>query len=171
MNGEAKPQTPTHVDGRDNREVDAVLTDRHVRGRTKALMLDLSNDDWTMALRDLERLYRALQTGPKTDVDEPTHEIPDIVGASIYHDDDGTIVEEFCQGPDELGKCPRAKEGQHVACAGKRLATRGWDFGVATDAELCPLLTLGLVRRNLAGFLEVATESTYERPRREVQYV
>jgi len=128
-----------------------VMRDPYIEGRIRALVVDLVNDDWSMALQDLERLYRALKTGPKDDLDERAHEVPDIVGASIYYEDDGTMVEEFCQGPDEQGKCPRAEEGRPVACAGRRLATRGWDFGVAADAELCPLLTLGLVKRYLDG--------------------
>jgi hypothetical protein len=115
------------------------------------------NDDWSIALQDLERL-RALKTGATTEVDKPTRSIPEVVGASIYHSDEGTTVQEFCQGPDELGDCPRAEEGRPVACAGKRLATRGWDFGVATDAELCPLLTLGLVKRYLDGFSKAFRE-------------
>jgi hypothetical protein len=124
-----------------------VMSDRYVRGRIRAMVLDLVNDDWSMALQDLERLYRALKTVPSTDLREPTREVPEIVGASIYYLDDGTMVEEFCQGPDDLGQCPRAKAGRPVACAGKRLATRGWDFGVALDAKQCPLISLGLVRR------------------------
>ena len=130
----------------------AYLADRYVSGRIKALVLDLVNDDWSMALHDLERLYRALKTGPSTDIDVPTRPIPEVVGASIYYEDDGTTVEEFCQGPDEQGACQRAEAGRPIACAGKRLATRGWDVGVATDAELCPLLTLGLVDRYLDAF-------------------
>jgi hypothetical protein len=138
---------------RDSEELDMpVMTDRYVRGRIRALVLDLVNDDWSMALQDLERLYRALKTGPKTGVDDPTGSVPpEIVGASIYYDDGGTTVEEFCQGPDEQGRCPRAEQGQPVACAGKRLATRGWDFGVASGAEHCPLVALGIVKRPLGG--------------------
>lgn len=134
---------------RDNQELDmGFMADRYVRGRIRALVLDLVNDDWSMALQDLERLYRALKTGPSTVGDEPTGRTPpEVVGASIYYDDEGTTVEEFCQGPDEQGNCPRAEAGRPIACAGKRLATRGWDFGVAPDAELCPLIALGLVKR------------------------
>jgi len=36
------------------------------------------------------------------------------------------------------------------------LRRRGWDVGVAADAELCPLLTLGLVKRYLDGVAEEA---------------
>jgi hypothetical protein len=134
-------------------ELDAILADRYVRGRVKALVFDLVNEDWQMALHDLERLYRALKTGPSEDFEQSTREVPGIVGASVYYEEDGTTVEEFCQGPDELGRCPRAEEGRPVACAGKRLATRGWDVGIAADADICPLLTLGLVERNLAAEL------------------
>jgi hypothetical protein len=155
---------------RNGKEVDAVMTDRYVRGRMRALVLDLVNDDWSMALRDLERLYRALKTGATTEVDESTRSIPGVVGASIYYDDDGTMVEEFCQGPDELGKCPRAEEDLPVACAGKRLATRGWDIGIAPDADLCPLLTLGLVKRYLAGFNR-SEQPRFSPPEKEIQHI
>ena len=138
---------------RDGKELEPVMADRYVEARIRALVLDLVNDDWSMALHDLERLYRAIKTGPTTGPDEPTGRIPPkVVGATIYYDDDGTTVEEFCQGPDEQGACPRAEAGRPIACAGKRLATRGWDVGIATDAELCPLLTLGLVNRHLDAF-------------------
>jgi hypothetical protein len=139
---------------RDSEELDlAIMSDRCVKGRIRALVLDLVNDDWSMALQDLERLYEALKTGPSDEFDETTGRTPpEVAGASIYYEDDGTTVEEFCHGPDEQGQCPRAQEGRSVACAGRRLATRGWDFGVAADAELCPLLTLGLVKRYLDGF-------------------
>jgi hypothetical protein len=139
---------------RDSQELDAMMmADRYVRGRIRALVFDLVNDDWSMALQDLERLYRALKTGPSTGVDGSTgRSPPEIVGASIYYDNDGTTVEEFCQGPDEQGNCPRAEAGRPVACAGKRLATRGWDVGVASGAEHCPLVALGLVKRP-PGFL------------------
>jgi hypothetical protein len=145
------------------------MADRYVRGRIRALVFDLVNDDWSMALHDLERLYRAIKTGPTTGADEPTGRTPpDVVGASIYYDDDGTTVEEFCQGPDEQGDCPRAEAGRPIACAGRRLATRGWDFGVASDAELCPLLTLGLVKRYLDG---VSKETNRAKSGQEVEHV
>jgi len=138
---------------RDRQEAEPLMADRYVSGRIRALVLDLVNDDWSMALQDLERLYRAIKTGPSTGADEPPGRIPpEVVGATIYYDDAGTTVEEFCQGPDEQGACQRAEAGRPIACAGKRLATRGWDVGVATDAELCPLLTLGLVDRYLDAF-------------------
>lgn len=155
---------------RNGKELDAVMTDRYVRGRVRALVLDLVNDDWSMALQDLERLHRALKTGATTEIDEPTRSIPRVVGASIYYDDEGTTVEEFCQGPDELGGCPRAEQDRPVACAGRRLATRGWDVGVATDAEICPLLTLGLIKRYLAGF-QRSKQPGFSQLEREVQHV
>jgi len=150
---------------RGNQELDTVMADRYVRGRVRALVRDFVNDDWELALHDLERLYRALKTGATTEVEEPTRSIPEVVGASIYYDDAGTSVEEFCQGPDELGRCPRAEEGRPVSCAGKRLATRGWDVGIATDAELCPLLTLGLVKRTLG------SNGNNSSQRKQVQHV
>ncbi len=133
---------------RDSQDLDAqFMTDPYVRGRIRALTLDLVNDDWWMALQDLEHLYQALKAGP-AGLDEPTaHVPPEVAGASIYYEDDGTVVEELCLGPDERGDCPRAEEGRPVACAGKRLTTRGWDFGIAADAERCPLAALGLVKR------------------------
>jgi hypothetical protein len=130
-------------------ELDPLMADQYVRGRIRALAFDLVNDDWSMALQDLARLYRALKTGPKDYAYESNREVPEVVGASIYYDDNGTAVEEFCDGPDEQGNCRLAEKGRPIACAGKRLATRGWDFGVAADAEICPLLALGLVRRHL----------------------
>jgi hypothetical protein len=128
-------------------ELDAILADPYVTGRIKALVFDLVNDDWELVLHDLERLCRAVKTGPAEDSELSTREVPEVVGASIYYEDEGTTVEEFCQGPDEAGDCPRAEAGSLVACAGKRLATRGWDFGVAEDATVCPMIALGLVRR------------------------
>jgi hypothetical protein len=133
---------------RHEQELDPLMADQYVKSRIRALAFDLVNDDWSMALEDLARLYRALKTGPKSDAYEPNRAIPDVVGATIYYDDNGTMVEEFCDGPDREGNCPFAEKGRPVACAGKRLATRGWDLGVAEDAELCPLLTLGLVKRH-----------------------
>ena len=128
------------------------IPDEYVRGRVRALVVDLVNDDWSMALQDLERLYRALKTGAPAPVHQGTGRIvPDVAGAAIYWDDDGTLVEEFCQGPDERGGCPRAQPGKPVACAGNRLATRGWDFAVDPDAVQCPLVALGLVRRPIGG--------------------
>ena len=158
----------------DSQELDtSVMTDRYVRGRITALVLDLVNDDWSMALQDLERLYRALKTGPKFDSDEPTGSIPpEVVCTSICWDDDGTTVEEFCQGPDERGNCPRAEQGRPLACAGKRLATRGWDIGVASDAERCPLVALGLVKQPSDAFSNEAqqpdSENSMLRRQREV---
>jgi hypothetical protein len=138
----------------DRNELDGLIADRYVSGRIRALVFDLVNDDWEMALHDLERLYRALKTPPAEDSGQWTREVPEIAGASISYEDDGTTVEEFCQGPDELGRCPRAEEGRPVACAGKHLATRGWDVPIADDAVICPLLTLGLVKRNLGAELQ-----------------
>ncbi len=159
------------VTTRDSQELGMeLMTDRYVEGRIRALVLDLVNDDWSMALQDLERLYRALKTGPKADMDEPTRQVPDIVGASIYYDDDGTKVEEFCQGPDEQGNCPRAGAGRPVACAGKRLATRGWDLGVALDAKRCPLISLGLVHRPADDHKTTQTKSPPNQ-QKEVEHV
>jgi len=148
---------------RDTQDLDAqIMTDPYVRGRIRALTLDLVNDDWWMALQDLEHLHRALKAGP-SDVAEPTgYTPPEVAGASIYYEDGGTTVEEFCLGPDERGKCPRAEEGRPVHCAGKRLATRGWDFGIAADAELCPLAALGLVKRPQEAFSEKAGQPELE---------
>lgn len=135
---------------RNQQDLDLGLTsDRYVAGRIRALVLDLVNDDWPKALQDLGSLYLALKTELASENHEQAREVPEIAGASIYYEDDGTTVEEFCEGPNELGQCPRAEEGHPVACAGKRLATRGWDFAVATDAERCPLVALGLVKRNV----------------------
>jgi hypothetical protein len=156
---------------RDTKALDSVMEDRYVEGRIRALVRDLVNDDWSTALQDLERLYRALKTGASSQINDPAREIPGIVGASIYYDDDGVAAAEFCQGPDELGRCPRAEEGQPVACAGKRLATRGWDFGVAADAEMCPLLTLGLVKRYLDDFPKGGTATRFVPRQKEVEHV
>jgi hypothetical protein len=152
-------------------ELDPLMADEYVRGRMRALVFDLVNDDWSMALQDLARLYRALKTGPKTDADRHARAVPEVVGASIYYDDNGTTVEEFCDGPDEQGHCRLATKGRPVACAGKRLATRGWDFGVAADAELCPLLTLGLVKRHLDASSEEAKQPRIRQSTKEVEYV
>jgi hypothetical protein len=157
---------------RNGRDLDPLMVDQYVSGRIRALVFDLVNDDWSMALQDLARLYRALKTGPSTGVDEPTGRTPpEVVGASIYYDDNGTTVEEFCDGPDEQGNCRLAEKGRPVACAGKRLATRGWDFAVAADADLCPLLALGLVKRHLDASWEEARQPRSGQPTKEVEHV
>jgi hypothetical protein len=156
---------------RDDRALGPLMADQYVSGRIRALVFDLVNDDWSMALQDLARLYRALKTGPNTEAEVLARAVPEVVGASIYHDDNGTTVEEFCDGPDEQGNCRLAEKGRPVACAGKRLATRGWDFGVATDAELCPLLALGLVKRHLNASREEATQPRSGQPTKEVEHV
>jgi hypothetical protein len=143
-----------------DQELDHLMGDPYVRGRIRALAFDLVNDDWSMALQDLARLYRALKTGSKDHAYESNREVPEVVGGSIYYDDNGTAVEEFCDGPNEEGNCRLAEKGRPIACAGKRLATRGWDFGVAADAEICPLLSLGLVRRHLMAVAREATDLT-----------
>jgi hypothetical protein len=152
--------------------MDTVTKDPYVRGRIRALVSDLENDDWSLALQDLERLYRALKTNPCGDSEGSGRQIPEIVGAAIYCDNNGPAEEEFCQGPDDLGRCPRAEEGRPVACAGKRLATRGWDIGIAPDADICPLLTLGLVQRHLDGLAEAPALTTMVHAEtKEVAYV
>ncbi len=118
---------------------------RSVRARVNALIFDLVNDDLQMALLDLERLYRAVRALPEVAGSVGASASPTIE-ALVYYNEDGTMVEEICPGPDECGRCPRAEQSRPVACAGKRLTAGGWDLGVAAGAEACPLVALGIVK-------------------------
>ena len=119
----------------------------HVRARVKVLLFDLVNDDLPMALLDLERLYRAVRSAPEVADSVGALASPETVEALIYYNDGETKVQEVCAGPDEQGRCPRAEQRRPVTCAGKRLTAKGWDIGVAADAEACPLVALGIVKR------------------------
>src|SRR5437867_3092247 len=120
-----------------------------LKGRVKALIYDLSNDDLPMALLDLTHLYRALRAGSarRSKFDEPI-ELTEDLRTLIFNDDRGAI-EEICMGPNEHGGCPRAIEGHPIACADKWIMNKGWNFKVAPDAEACPLVSLGLAHRYL----------------------
>jgi hypothetical protein len=120
-----------------------------LKGRVKALIYDLSNDDLPMALLDMAHLYRALRAGsPRSSkFEEPVQLTEDL--RTLIFNDDRAAIEEICMGPDERGTCPRATEGHPVACAEKWIMNKGWNFKVAPDAEACPLVSLGLAHRYL----------------------
>ena len=120
-----------------------------LKGRVKALVYDLSNDDLPMALLDMAHLYRALRSGSArlSRVDEPVELTEDL--RTLIFNDDRAAIEEICMGPDERGRCPRATEGHPVACADQWIMNKGWNFKVAPDAEACPLVSLGLAHRYL----------------------
>jgi hypothetical protein len=120
-----------------------------LKGRVKALIYDLSNDDLPMALLDLAHLYRALRVGrPRLSKFDESVELTEDLRTLIFNDDRAAI-EEICMGPDEHGKCPRATAGHPVACAEKWIMNKGWNFKVAPDAQACPLVSLGLAHRYL----------------------
>lgn len=124
----------------------------HVRGRVKALVYDLESNDLPMALLDLAHLYRALATKPGRNADRyasPPAEGGDEKVHALIYNDDRSVIEEICEGPDERGACPRAEEGHPAACAGKWLTAKGFDFKVAPDVGGCPLVALGIVQRYL----------------------
>jgi hypothetical protein len=121
----------------------------HLKGRIKGLVYDLSNDDLPMALLDLAHLYHALHKNGirHSEPDEPI-ELTEDLRTLIFSDDRGAI-EEICMGPDQQGRCPRAAEGHPIDCADKWIMNKGWNFKVAPDAEMCPLVSLGLAHRYL----------------------
>src|SRR5436309_14493747 len=82
-----------------------------LKGRVKALIYDLSNDDLPMALLDMAHLYRALRAGsPRSSkFEEPVQLTEDL--RTLTFNDDRAAIEEICMGPDEQGRCPRATEG------------------------------------------------------------
>jgi len=120
-----------------------------LKGRVKALIYDLSNDDLPMALLDMAHLYRVLRAGSarRSKFDESIELTEDL--RTLIFNDDRAAIEEICMGPDEHGRCPRAAEGHPVACAEKWIMNKGWNFKVAPDAEACPLMSLGLAHRYL----------------------
>jgi hypothetical protein len=120
------------------------IADPILAHRVRLLLLDLANDNWPGALRDIDLLYRKVQpAAPCIEWDD--QEAPDTT-ALVYSEADGTIVERICHGPDEDGNCPLGNSGQLVACAGKRVAVDGWDLPIARDATRCPLAGLGLFK-------------------------
>ena len=120
-----------------------------LRGRARGLIYDLSNDDLPMALLDLAHLYRALRGGSprRSKFDEPTELTEDL--RTLVFSDDRAAIEEICMGPDRHGKCPRAEEGHPIDCADKWIMNKGWNFKVAPEADVCPLVSLGLAHRYL----------------------
>jgi hypothetical protein len=127
----------------------------HLKGRIKGLIFDLSNDDLPMALLDLAHLYRALRRQSPREVemdDEPIELTEDL--RTLIFSDDRAAIEEICMGPDRHGECPRAKEGHPIDCADKWIMNKGWNFKVAPDAEVCPLVSLGLAHRYLRAAID-----------------
>ncbi len=122
---------------------------QELKGRVKALVYDLSNDDLPMALLDMAHLYRALRSGSarRSKLDEPVELKEDL--RTLIFNDDRAAIEEICMGPDQEGRCPRATEDHPVACAERWIMNKGWNFKVAPDAQSCPLVSLGLAHRYL----------------------
>jgi hypothetical protein len=118
-----------------------IIGDPVLAHRIRTLLLDLSTDNWPRALRDIELLYRAVQPDWSR-ADEDDFETP--AAALVYSEENGTLVERVCHGPDREGNCPMRSDGELVACAGKRVAVGGWDLPIAQDARRCPLAGLGL---------------------------
>jgi len=127
----------------------------HLRGRIKALIFDLANDDLPMALLDMAHLYRALRQGTSRRAGTASggSDEPEELKTLIFNDL-RTAIDEICMGPDEQGKCPRAEEGQPAVCAGHWIMAKGWNFKVAPDAEGCPLISLGLAHRYLRAAID-----------------
>jgi hypothetical protein len=119
-----------------------IIGDPVVAQRIRTLLLDLATDNWPRALRDIELLYRAVQPD-STRADWDDLETP-LAAALVYSEDNGTLLERICHGPDREGNCPLASDDELVACAGKRVAMGGWDLPIAKDARRCPLAGLGL---------------------------
>jgi len=124
-----------------------------LKGRVKALIYDLSNDDLPMALLDLAHLYGAQRVGPPrlNKFDEPVELTEDL--RTLIFSEDRAAIEEICMGPTEHGECPLTNGGHPVGCGGKWIMNKGWNFRVAPDAEACPLVSLGLAHRYLRAAL------------------
>ena len=125
----------------------------HLKGRVRGLIYDLSNDDLPMALLDLAHLYRALnkQKGRDVEVEEPIELTEDL--RTLIFNEDQSAIEEICMGPDRQGRCPKAAEDHPIDCSDKWIMNKGWNFKVAPDAEVCPLVSLGLAHRYLRAAL------------------
>lgn len=132
----------------------------HLRARVKTLIHDLANDDLPMALLDLAHLYRALASAPGRRGEDATMGLPSTNErfATLIYTHDQSAIEDVCDGPDDVGRCPRAEVGDAAACAGRWIMAKGWNFKVAADAGACPLVALGMVRR----YLEHALPQTAE---------
>jgi hypothetical protein len=120
------------------------IADPILAHRVRLLLLDLANDNWPAALRDIDLLYRKVQ--PAAPSVEWEDQEPLETTALVYSEEDGTLSERICHGPDEEGNCPLGNNGELVACAGKRVAVDGWDLPIARDATRCPLTGLGLFK-------------------------
>ena len=131
------------------RSITADELSAHLKGRIRGLIYDLSNDDLPMALLDLAHLYRALsnQNARGVEIEEPIELTEDL--RTLIFNDDRDAIEEICMCPDQQGRCPRAEEGHPIDCADKWIMNKGWNFKVAPDAEMCPLVSLGLAHRYL----------------------
>lgn len=142
--------TREQIEDRQGSQITADELPAHLKGRIKGLIYDLSNDDLPMALLDLAHLYRALrrQSPREVEIDDEPIELTEDLRTLVFSDDRAAI-EEICMGPDQHGECPRAKEGHPIDCADKWIMNKGWNFKVAPDAEVCPLVSLGLAHRYL----------------------
>src|SRR5438034_7830054 len=76
-----------------------------LKGRVKALIYDLSNDDLPMALLDMAHLYRALRAGSPRNgkFEEPVQLTEDL--RTLIFSEDRDAIEEICMGPTEHGEC------------------------------------------------------------------
>src|SRR5712691_6696489 len=82
-----------------------------LKGRVKALVYDLSNDDLPMALLDMAHLYRALRAGsPRSSKFEEPRQLTEDLRTLIFSEDRAAI-EEICMGHTEHGECPLTNGG------------------------------------------------------------
>ncbi len=117
-----------------------------LKDRVRSLLRDLSADDVSMALLDLAHLYRAVAGTGNRVAAAPRDDGNDQRRVLIFGEDETTVA-DVCAGPDQSGICPRA-QGESVACADRWLMASGWMFKVAPEADLCPLVPLGLASRS-----------------------
>jgi hypothetical protein len=113
-----------------------------LKQRVRSLLKHLSADDISMALLDLAQLYRGvagMQARAAETLGDTSKDPPPV----LIYNEDATAVASVCTGPDRFGDCPRAQEDS-VACADRWLSASGWMFKVAPEADLCPLVPLGL---------------------------
>jgi hypothetical protein len=119
-----------------------------LKQRVRLLLKDLSADDISMALLDLAHLYRGVAGISNRTVKPMDGNGKDPPTVLIYSED-GTAVANVCSGPDGSGNCPRAQEDS-VACADRWLMASAWMFKVAPEANVCPLIPLGLGQPSVA---------------------
>src|SRR5437867_11049952 len=96
-----------------------------LKGRVKALIYDLSNDDLPMALLDLAHLYGALRVRPPrlNKFDEPVELTENL--RTIIFSEDRAAIEETCMGSTEHGECPVTNVRHPFGCVGEWIVKTG----------------------------------------------